>query len=110
MAKEFAARVSKRERNVINNLSDIDAKIIQHNDQKLLKGAQLDNIALKNIVVREQVRTKFNDDSLRELGANIKENGLIQPLVIHREGNKFVLVCGERRFRAACEGTRNPRL
>lgn len=100
MAKEFSARVSKRERKVIDNTAGIDEKIFRTNDQKLLRGAQLATIALNTIVVRDQVRTKFNDDSLRELGENIKVNGLIQPLVIHREGNKFVLICGERRFRA----------
>jgi ParB family chromosome partitioning protein len=100
MAKIFSARVSKRERKVTDITSGIDEKILRANDQKLLRGAQLANILLKDIVVREQVRTKFNDDSLRELGENIKVNGLIQPLVLHREGNKFVLICGERRFRA----------
>jgi ParB family chromosome partitioning protein len=100
MAKEFSARVSKRERKVTDITSGIDEKILRANDLKLLRGAQLANIRLKDIEVRDQVRTKFNDESLRELGENIKVNGLIQPLVLHREGHKFVLVCGERRFRA----------
>lgn len=100
MAKEFSARVSKRERKVTDISGAIDEKILRANDAKLLRGAQLSNISLKDIVVRDQVRTKFNDDSLRELGENIKVNGLIQPLVLHREDNKFVLICGERRFRA----------
>lgn len=100
MAKEFSARVSKRERKVTDITTGIDEKILRANDQKLLRGAQLATIALKDIEVREQVRTKFNDESLMELGENIKVNGLIQPLVLHREGSKFVLICGERRFRA----------
>jgi ParB family chromosome partitioning protein len=100
VAKEFSARVTKRDRKVIDITSNIDDRILRMNDQKLLRGAQLANIALSDIVVREQVRTKFNDESLAELGENIKVNGLIQPLVLHREGNKFVLICGERRFRA----------
>jgi ParB family chromosome partitioning protein len=100
MAKEFSARVTKRERTLTDITTGIDEKILRMNDQKLLKGAQLATIALSEIEVREQVRTKFNDESLRELGENIKVNGLIQPLVLHREGNKFVLICGERRFRA----------
>jgi ParB family chromosome partitioning protein len=100
MAKEFSARISKRERKVTDITTGIDEKILRANDQKLLRGAQLANISLKQIEVREQVRTKFNDDSLRELAENIKVNGLIQPLVLHREDNKFVLICGERRFRA----------
>ncbi len=100
MAKEFSARVSKRERKVTDITTGIDEKILRANDQKLLRGAQLANIQLKDIEVRDQVRTKFNDESIMELAENIKVNGLIQPLVLHREGNKFVLICGERRFRA----------
>lgn len=100
MAKDFSPRISKRERKVTDITSGIDEKILRANDQKLLRGAQLANIQLAHIEVREQVRTKFNDDSLRELADNIKVNGLIQPLVLHRENNKFVLICGERRFRA----------
>ncbi len=100
MAKDFSPRVTKRERKVTDITSGIDERILRANDQKLLRGAQLANIKLNDIEVRDQVRTKFNDESLRELGENIKVNGLIQPLVLHREGNKFVLICGERRFRA----------
>lgn len=100
MAKKFAARVSKRNRVQKDITLGLDERIFQVNDEKLLKGAQLDNISLSKITVKQQVRTKFNDDSIKELAANIEENGLIQPLVVHREGSIYVLICGERRFRA----------
>ncbi len=100
MAKKFASRVSKKDRVKKDIAAHLDDRIFQMNDEKLLRGAQLDNIRLAKITVKKQVRTKFNDDSIAELAANIKENGLIQPLVVHREGDKYVLICGERRFRA----------
>lgn len=100
MAKQFTARVSKRNREKKDITAHLDQSIFKLNDEKLLKGAQLDNIKLDKITVKKQVRTKFNDDSIKELAENIKENGLIQPLVVHREGDKYVLICGERRFRA----------
>lgn len=100
MAKKFAARVSKRDRDKRDMTAHLDESIFRLNDEKLLKGAQLDNIRLNKISVKKQVRTKFNDDSIAELAANIRENGLIQPLVVYRDGNQFVLICGERRFRA----------
>lgn len=100
MAKTFEARVSKRKREKKDIAAHLDQSIFKMNDEKLLQGARLDDIALAKIEVRKQVRTKFNDDSIRELAENIKENGLIQPLVVHREGDKYVLICGERRFRA----------
>lgn len=100
MAKKFAARVSKRDREKKDITAHLDQNIFRLNDEKLLKGAQLDNIKLAKITVKKQVRTKFNDDSIAELADNIRENGLIQPLVVHREGAHYVLICGERRFRA----------
>jgi ParB family chromosome partitioning protein len=102
MAKSFAPRTAKKQRDTID-LSErlsVGKELFKSSDEKLLQGARLDDIPLKNITVRDQVRTKFNDDSIRELARNIQANGLIQPLVIHREGDKFVLICGERRFRA----------
>jgi ParB family chromosome partitioning protein len=100
MSKEFAPRVSKKEREKIDFSSKLNANIFKTSDQKILEGARLSNIKLSDIEVRKQVRTYFNDDSIKELADNIKVNGLIQPLVIHRENNKFVLICGERRYRA----------
>lgn len=100
MAKQFSARVTKKERVRKDISGHLDQSIFKINDEKLLKGAQLDNVRLDKIEVKKQVRTKFNDDSIKELAENIKENGLIQPLVLHREGSKYVLICGERRFRA----------
>ena len=100
MGKSFAKRVSKKKRDYKDITSRLDQSILDMHDQKLLQGARLDDIELAKIEVRKQVRTKFNDDSIRELAENIRENGLIQPIVVHREGNKYVLICGERRFRA----------
>lgn len=100
MGKTFEARVSKRKREKKDISSHLDQSIFRMNDEKLLQGARLDDLVLAEIEVKKQVRTKFNDDSIRELAENIKENGLIQPLVVHREGGKYVLICGERRYRA----------
>lgn len=101
MTKKFAARVTKKERQTIDLSDRLGNDLMKRlEDNHLLQGARLEELRLKDIVVKDQVRTKFNDSSLRELAANIKENGLIQPLVVHREGNHYVLICGERRFRA----------
>jgi ParB family chromosome partitioning protein len=100
MVKNFAPRVLKSERKYTQINDSINRDIIKFNEDRLLKGAQLLEVQLGKITVKNQVRTKFDDESLRELSENIKANGLIQPLVIHREGSHFVLLCGERRFRA----------
>lgn len=100
MSKKFAPRVSKRDRKTIDLTSKLKKDVFKLSDDRLLKGAKLSEIKLKDITVKEQVRTKFNDSSLKELSDNIKTNGLIQPLVLHKKGSKHVLICGERRFRA----------
>ncbi|MFK5959539.1 MAG: ParB/RepB/Spo0J family partition protein [Lutibacter sp.] len=49
-----------------------------------------------------QPRSYFNDEALQELASSIKELGVIQPITVRKlEGDKFQLVSGERRFRAA---------
>ena len=49
---------------------------------------------------RFQPRVEFDDDTIKELRASIKQNGLIQPLVVRRAPGGFELVAGERRLRA----------
>jgi ParB family chromosome partitioning protein len=49
-----------------------------------------------------QPRRTFNDASIEDLARSVREHGIIQPLVVTRTGdNKYRLIAGERRFRAA---------
>jgi len=48
-----------------------------------------------------QPRTTFQEDRLTELAQSIHENGIIQPLVVRRDGPNYQLIAGERRLRAA---------
>ncbi|AOY57834.1 ParB/RepB/Spo0J family partition protein [Desulfococcus multivorans] len=50
---------------------------------------------------RYQPRRRFSEEDLRELSASIKEQGIIQPLVVRESGGGYELIAGERRFRAA---------
>jgi len=47
-----------------------------------------------------QPRKFFADDALMELGESIKRHGLLQPVVVVRNANAYILVSGERRLRA----------
>ncbi|MFQ5523410.1 MAG: ParB/RepB/Spo0J family partition protein [Acidimicrobiia bacterium] len=49
----------------------------------------------------EQPRSRFDDESLGELTASIEEVGVLQPVVVRRSEQGYVLVAGERRWRAA---------
>src|SRR5215207_8613889 len=49
-----------------------------------------------------QPRTHFDDSALEELAASIREHGIIQPLIVSERGaDRYELVAGERRWRAA---------
>ena len=62
---------------------------------------QLIDIPLDSIVVGKQVRTDFDSEEIQELAESIKEHGLLQPVTVHKlDGNKYYLICGEKRFRA----------
>ena len=60
-------------------------------------------IPLAQIIPNEQQpRKDFSDQAIQELAASIKEKGILQPVVVtKRPDGKFMLICGERRFRAA---------
>lgn len=47
-----------------------------------------------------QPRTIFDQEKLNELASSIRENGLIQPITVRQDGDKWVIVTGERRWRA----------
>ena len=60
------------------------------------------NINVHNIFPNAyQPRKFFNEEALNELSQSIIEHGIIQPITVRRMGDKFELVAGERRWRAA---------
>jgi ParB family chromosome partitioning protein len=61
-------------------------------------------IAIKDIAPNpSQPRSTFNQDGLEELAKSIQEHGILQPLILTRDGsgNHYSLIAGERRLRAA---------
>jgi len=48
-----------------------------------------------------QPRLRFDAEKLQELADSIKEHGIIQPLVVTKNGNQYEIIAGERRFQAA---------
>ena len=48
-----------------------------------------------------QPRKNFDPTAIKELATSIKEYGVIQPIILKRNGDRYVIVAGERRFRAS---------
>jgi ParB family transcriptional regulator, chromosome partitioning protein len=49
----------------------------------------------------EQPRTNFDEQKLTELTDSIKANGLVQPILVRKLGERYQIIAGERRWRAA---------
>jgi ParB family transcriptional regulator, chromosome partitioning protein len=50
-----------------------------------------------------QPRTVFEPARLQELAASLKEAGMVQPILVRRQGGRYQIIAGERRWRAARE-------
>lgn len=59
-------------------------------------------VAIEDVLPdKKQPRQNFDDERIEELAASIKAKGVIQPILVRRDGEKFRIIAGERRWRAA---------
>ena len=49
----------------------------------------------------DQPRKDFDQAALQELANSIKEKGILQPILVEKTGDKYLIIAGERRYRAA---------
>lgn len=71
-------------------------------DVKLNSSETVEEIELASIVPKsDQPRKIFDEDALNDLKASIKENGVIQPIILRRKDDVYEIIAGERRWRAA---------
>ena len=62
----------------------------------------VEEIALGEIDVNvNQPRKNFNEKALAELTASIKVHGVIQPIIVVKRGERYMIIAGERRYRAS---------
>lgn len=61
-------------------------------------------IAVSDIYANpSQPRRTFSAESIRELSLSIKEHGVLQPIIVCKRDGKYMIIAGERRFRASIE-------
>ena len=71
-------------------------------EEDFITDENLLTVDLDKLKAREdQPRKNFDDDSLEELATSIKADGVIQPIVVRKVGDKYEIIAGERRFRAS---------
>jgi len=74
----------------------------EHNVDKLLDNEIIVELNLDKIIPNpNQPRTFFDEKKIKELQASIKEHGVFQPIIVKKQADNYIIVAGERRFRAA---------
>lgn len=59
-------------------------------------------VSIESIIPNpDQPRTHFNESQLEELSESIRENGLLQPLLVRKKGSQYEIIAGERRYQAS---------
>ena len=75
----------------------IDSELGLKYDKSQLKELKISDISPDP----EQPRRHFNKEKLEELANSIRIHGVLQPIVVVRKNSKFLIVAGERRYRAS---------
>lgn len=67
-----------------------------------LPSREIHELSISEIVVNgDQPRKHFDEQSLASLAESVKNLGIFQPIVVRKQNNKYQIVAGERRYRAA---------
>ncbi len=88
LGRGLGALIGEMEKAYEQNMGD-DSQLVVEIDIDLIKPNPL------------QPRKNFDESSIAELAASIKEYGILQPILVYEENNEFFLIAGERRLRAS---------
>jgi len=88
-------------------INDTDDNLILFNGMKSDKNSsnlKIEEIEIERIVQNpKQPRKNFSKDKLDELMKSIEKNGILQPIVVRAKADRYEIVFGERRYRAALQ-------
>ncbi|MER3421836.1 MAG: hypothetical protein C4293_00015 [Nitrospiraceae bacterium] len=81
----------------------LEALLPERNPKPSVLDREVQEIRVDHIIPnRYQPRTEFNETELNQLAESVKQNGVIQPVLVRRKGDGiYELIAGERRLRAA---------
>jgi len=66
------------------------------------KVSELRDLAISDVAADpDQPRRSFDQDALNELAESVREHGVLQPIIVTPKGSGYVIVAGERRYRAS---------
>lgn len=100
MAKKFGRGISE----LLANVEDARTEIGTVSESAAVTddGDKIYSVLIEDIKANPlQPRKYFDEDALKDLATSIEEHGIIQPLVVKKDGTGYIIVAGERRYRAA---------
>lgn len=87
------------EETAINNKNSSSIDSISEEEKKQLGITEINILEIDPN--RGQPRKQFNQESLEELSDSIKIHGVIQPIIVVKRGKRYMVIAGERRWRAS---------
>lgn len=84
-------------------LGEIFAEVSEAYENNMRSGNDsIVELEIKKIVPNPyQPRRSFNEESIQELASSIELHGLLQPILVYQDEDRYVLIAGERRLRAS---------
>ena len=92
--KESVHTVKSTEESTIVNKPVDNSEQKEKENEQMVKVTQIEPN-------REQPRKNFKEESLNELAESIRQFGILQPLLVKKKGERYEIIAGERRWRAA---------
>jgi ParB family chromosome partitioning protein len=75
---------------------EVDKTLLEEDKHRVQK------VLIEDVIPNpEQPRREFDEQAIQELAESIKRHGVLQPIIVVREGDKYHIVAGERRWRAS---------
>lgn len=92
-------------REVVERAVDVEnapvTKRVKNETPNKVTTRETDEIAIELIEPNpDQPRTSFKREELEELAESVKRNGLLQPILVRKKGDKYQIIAGERRWQA----------
>lgn len=85
----------------------LDALFESYKEEVAIDNQDLDHTAVQEIKITDidpnpkQPRNQFDEEKLNELAESIRIHGVVQPIIVSPCGNRYMIVAGERRWRAS---------
>ncbi len=77
-------------------------KSLLFDEEPSQKGEGVTEISIEDIFANpNQPRKVFEPSALEELASSISKHGVIMPIIVNKSGNKYMIIAGERRYRAS---------